>query len=495
MPSYFRSARDVRIVFAGEVETPEDRKQQKRLLTLFKQSVRRAGGRGNFFFQRKATSLGGAPILILEPQGPIDRGIFQDGISRFGETLTGTFHTPKPGYLVLEPKANVPDSSVRKYSRDIRRIVARFTGMMGSGGDDRVTIITPKEKARRARAEAAARREEASQAREALHAEREARAAAREEKAPRREQEAPSPTPAPEGPTPAERAERQVREQAQRAATQQAGVALIDAQWRDQLITWSHAASDSDELEAERVEAEARIAALEAHEALTNHLKHRLAAVDDARALGPLLSELEGEPVLDELLEMLEFSEAPVETAQAWVQQVQLSLQAARAERQPDIERVREIHRTLTSSRSQMERSRRDAVRSQAEAIRGAVRTHNQAASAARQAGDEAAARAAEQELVVAQAALAVISRVQRADDTLKWISASLGRMAERGETSQEDFDRQAKVDFSLRQSLSQLGVEVKALRQLGAEGLLGALWESRPEIAWARPMLEAAVG
>ena len=54
MPSFFRSDIDVKIVFDKKrVLTPEEKKQKKRLMIPFDQSVRRAGTKGNFFFHRK----------------------------------------------------------------------------------------------------------------------------------------------------------------------------------------------------------------------------------------------------------------------------------------------------------------------------------------------------------------------------------------------------------------------------------------------------------
>ncbi|MFT4976982.1 MAG: hypothetical protein ACI8S6_002887 [Myxococcota bacterium] len=500
MPSFFRTAEDVRIFFLQETDTLEKKRQYDRLKTIFVQSIRRAGVRGNFFFHRKCGSLGGAPILILEPQGPVDRGIFQEGITRFGETLSGTFHTTSPGHIVFETKKNVSDSSVNKYRREIRRLIAKMTGMMGSGGDDRIKIVTPAEKARRARAQANARREEAAQAREQLQVDRAARAA---KKAARSEEEAPEEEPAEEPPTTAARTAEQEAEQArrtekarvERAAAQQAGVALIEEQWQDQLIAWSNTEVDHHTLEAELLEVEARIAALVDREALLNYLKHRLAPIRDIDGLAAALEELEDEEELDGLRAALSASETPLEDAQVWLRKAQAEAQAEREARQPDIERVREIHHAQKASFAKLEHSRQSAVRAQAESIRDEIRRSSAALEAARRSGDPETVAAEGAMVAEAQAALTVISRLQRADDALRWIASSLKRMEERGQTSAEDFAQQSKLDSSMRQSIVQLSAEVRALRQLGAGSLLGALWDSRPEIAWARPLLEDAVG
>ncbi|MFT4977435.1 MAG: hypothetical protein ACI8S6_003340 [Myxococcota bacterium] len=166
MPSFFRTAEDVRIFFLKETGTKEQKRQYARLKTIFVQSVRRTGARGHFFFHRKCSSLGGAPILIFEPQGPIDHGIFQEGITRFGETLFGTFRCTAPGFIELEVKKNLGTANALKYSRDIRDVVKSFAGVMQTGGDDRVLIVTPKEKARIAREAADQKRAEIVEARE-----------------------------------------------------------------------------------------------------------------------------------------------------------------------------------------------------------------------------------------------------------------------------------------------------------------------------------------
>jgi len=166
MPSFFRSDVDVKIVFdKSRSLTSEEKAQKKRLMIPFDQSVRRAGTKGNFFFARKNATVGG-PILILEPQGPVDRGIFQGGITRFGEILNGTFECPKPGFLILYIKKNINEANKLKFGRDIRKAIKKATGMMTSGGEDRITIITPKDKERAARAAAAEKKRLAAAVRE-----------------------------------------------------------------------------------------------------------------------------------------------------------------------------------------------------------------------------------------------------------------------------------------------------------------------------------------
>ena len=166
MPSFFRSDVDVKIVFdKSRSLTSEEKTQKRRLMIPFDQSVRRAGTKGNFFFARKNSTVGG-PILILEPQGPVDRGIFQGGITRFGEILNGTFECPKPGFLILYVKKNINEANKLKFGRDIRRVIKTATGMMTSGGEDRITIITPKDKERTAREAAIEKKRLAAEVRE-----------------------------------------------------------------------------------------------------------------------------------------------------------------------------------------------------------------------------------------------------------------------------------------------------------------------------------------
>ena len=74
----------------------------------------------------------------------------------------------------------------------------------------------------------------------------------------------------------------------------------------------------------------------------------------------------------------------------------------------------------------------------------------------------------------------------------MRWIETSLQRMADAGQTDAESFAQQVKLDFSLRQSVSQLQQDVQALRGQDAVDLLDTLWHQRPGIAWARPMVEA---
>ena len=168
MPSFFNSAEKVKIFFLKEKDTPEKRKVFARLMTIMKRCVRVSGTKGNFFFHRNCRSLKGKPIMIMEPQGPIDRGIFQEGISRFGETLEGKFRCTKTGYLRLEVNKNLTENNILKFSRAIRRIIGEMTGTMTTGSDDRVQIITPKVRLEQAKAKAAARKQAMEQKKQEL---------------------------------------------------------------------------------------------------------------------------------------------------------------------------------------------------------------------------------------------------------------------------------------------------------------------------------------
>ena len=182
MPSFFRNDEDVRIFVLGEKDTPEKKKKHARLLTVFQQCVRRPGTKGQFFFQRRSTCLGGAPILIFEPQGPIDRGIFQGGISRFGETLQGTFRCTAPGYIELEVKTNLSAANAVKFSRAIRKVIKQVAGVMQTGGDERVRIITPGEKSRLAKEKQAAKKKALAEAQDQRRAVQQRRKASRKPK-------------------------------------------------------------------------------------------------------------------------------------------------------------------------------------------------------------------------------------------------------------------------------------------------------------------------
>ena len=181
MPSFFRSDEDVRIFFLKETNTADKKKKYSRLKTIFEQCVRRPGTKGNFFFHRKCATLGNKPILIMEPQGPVDRGIFQGGITKFGETLSGKFECTGTGFITLHVKKNLNEANKLKYGRDIRKVVKRVTGMMSSGGEDRVKIITPKDKERAAKEAAAEKKRLAEEARRRKLEERARRKLRREE--------------------------------------------------------------------------------------------------------------------------------------------------------------------------------------------------------------------------------------------------------------------------------------------------------------------------
>ena len=457
MPSFFRTAHDVRIFFLDEAESAEDQKQRKRLDTVFRQCVRRSGTRGNFFFHRRCASLNGKPFLILEPQGPVDRGIFQEGITRFGETLSGTFHCPRTGYLVLEIRKNISPANAIKFSRGIRRLIARLTGMMTSGGDDRVIIQTPAETARQARSQAEAHQEEAKRDRAAAERIMEA-----------------SPPP----------------DLARTESIQQHATGAVRQRWLGQVVDFHDEELHLHELEAQRLEALEPVDALDEEDEVLLALHRRLAGVQRDDEVHALLGELEGTALHTSLSAALSESEAPLEVARHWLDEQQRANAIRREALQLAIDRTRQLHEQIHQERLRMEKTRGKIIADQAEAVRERIRQAQQSLNEARQ-SDTDSVEGAEQHLASAQAELTLISRLQRADGSMRWIENSLRRMADAGKTDVESFARQVKLDFTLRQSVSQLKQDVQVLTRRGAGDLLDALWHQRPGIAWARPMLD----
>ena len=148
MPSYFNSGEAVRVFFTKETKTAEQKKMYNKLLRIWSRAVRVGGTKGGFYYQRSCSTLKGKAILIFEPQGGVDNGIFQE-ISKIGETLEGKFVCTKNGYIELHVQKESNESTRLKYSRSIRKIIASISGIMSGGSDDRVSIITPKVKAQR----------------------------------------------------------------------------------------------------------------------------------------------------------------------------------------------------------------------------------------------------------------------------------------------------------------------------------------------------------
>jgi hypothetical protein len=152
MPSYFNSEEAIRVFFMKETNTAEQKKLYNKLLRIWSRAVRVGGTKGGFYYQRSCSTIKGKAILIFEPQGGVDNGIFQE-ISRIGETLEGRFVCTKNGYIELHIQKDLNDSNLIKYSRSIRKIIASISGIMSGGSDDRVKIITPKVKARKLKEE------------------------------------------------------------------------------------------------------------------------------------------------------------------------------------------------------------------------------------------------------------------------------------------------------------------------------------------------------
>lgn len=150
MPSYFNSEEAIKVFFAKETDTAEKKKMYRKLHGIWTRAVRVGGTKGSFYYQRSCSSIKGKPILIFEPQGGIDRGLFQE-ISRFGEVLEGKFVCLKNGYIELHVSKDLNQSNLLKYARSIRSVIADVSGIMSGGGDDRVTIVTPRVKANKAK--------------------------------------------------------------------------------------------------------------------------------------------------------------------------------------------------------------------------------------------------------------------------------------------------------------------------------------------------------
>ena len=495
MPSFFRNAEDVRILFLSETDTPEKKRQYSRLKTIFTQCIRRSGARGSFFFHRRSPSLNNKPILILEPQGPVDRGIFQGGLTRFGETLSGTFHTPKPGHLVFETKKNISTSNITKFRREIRKLVASMTGMMSSGSDDRVQIITPAERARRAREQAAAKKQAATDARAKLEADRKARKEAREQRSTERDKRPLTPDEAaPPERSVEERVQQATREAAARQVVQTAGVAIVSEQLEGNLVSAHEHEGNQLLLTAERIEAEARVADFVEQESVINDLKYQLASIRDPDALETLLETVADDPHAEDLVAAITDADDPLAAAQAWVQKAQSVLRTARDARQPDRMRIREINQSQQAAQARAERARREDMRQHYVTLRAPLLDAQKAADAARRAGDAAGLEEAQRLIAVQQAALMVLTRLQRADDSMLQLTQGLTRLAERGETSAEDVRARLKRDSSLRHSASQLASESRALSEMGAAALVENLWQSRASIGWARSFVDSSL-
>ena len=443
MPSFFRTAEDVRIYFLGLTNTPERKKQHRRLDTIYRQCVRRAGTKGNFFFHRRCATIKGRPILILEPQGPIDRGVFQEGITRFGETLWGRFRCPRPGYIILVVDKAVTPANAAKYSRLIRKLIAQLTGLMTSGGDDRVIIRTAAQDARMAKAEAAEREETARQELETAR---------------RLLAESPPPDPAVV------------------AAQQQHAVQTLRHTWLGQVSDFRVADLQLQSLNIERTELSAPVNAQQADNDALRELRQHLSRLKEPEELQALLVDLEGDPRYDPLKGATTDTEDPLAAAQRCLDALQRESDEQLAALQPQIDRLREINQQVADRRQQMDQARRKIINDQAEDVREQIR-QLQANGA---------------DLSEAQARLALVNRLQRADGSMRWIERSLQRMADAEQTDADAFARQVRLDSTLRQSILQLRQDVKVFDAQGATDLLDTLWHQRPGIAWAKEMVES---
>lgn len=504
MPSFFRSAEDVRIFFLNETDTPEKKRQYSRLKTIFEQCVRRPGARGSFFFHRKSGSLGGAPILIFEPQGPVDRGIFQEGITRFGETLFGTFHCTATGYIELEVKKNLSDANALKYSRDIRKAIKRIAGIMQTGGDDRVQIITPREKARRAREAAEQKRREAEEARErrrrqaeqrsikrALKKDRKAAAAQIEaEKARRAKVDAQKPPPAEEKKSP-----RQLR----REKEEEAEAAQIERLQKE---------AEASEADGEAVEATA--AAEDARDLAAELAEQLQQARSPARAVAKVCKGKNIVQLQAALFKLVAQGPHREEAGRLLARvrgakPAQLDAIVSQWQRDED-ERLAELRGAAAEAEAEALALEKLASRTEAAAMSAREEAANlkvselQARLAAVE--DPEAADALRDALAAAESARRVAEIAARQQDASRALRALRAGLATLEATATGDqiqnpswLRKAMRSDPSMRKGLKRLRRAISGLRKAGARrSALTVVWEEHPDLLWAQATILAAI-
>ncbi len=499
MPSFFRSDEDVRIFFLKETDTPEKKKQYKRLKTIFDQCVRRPGTKGNFFFHRKCASLGGAGILIMEPQGPVDRGIFQGGITRFGETLSGQFECPATGFLILHVKKNVNEANKKKFGRDIRKLVAKVSGSMSSGGEDRVQIITPKDKELAAKEAAEEKKQQAEDARKRTEEERVRRKLKREElnrkKAEKRAEKVETAPPAPEPreeaprkadkprPAPKSRAKKaeapapepepkitpqQVEERWEAADTSQEGWLESESKAQDQA---ANAIASSARAEAARESAD------ESHDALqksTKHLHDLREALKKAggRAKVDLQQEIVREEAKEKALEA-EFQRASAEATA-------LEMEAAAQAEALAVAREEAIARQVEAAQARLA-----AAKAEAEAADG---------------DEDADGEEAARELADATRQLALAQAEQGIAAALKEIDAALSGIDH--ETESGEFKSTRVYIGALLWENKGLKKGIERLRESAGlieapsdrVRILATHWAHHPDIEWAESAVDLII-
>jgi len=511
MPSFFRSAEDVRIFFLNETDTAEKKRKYARLKTIFSQCVRRPGTRGHFFFHRKSSSLGGAPILIFEPQGPVDRGIFQEGITRFGETLFGTFRCTAPGFIELEIKRNIAPANAIKYGRDIRDVIKGIAGIMQTGGDDRVKIITPKDKARIAREAADLKRKEADEARERRRLQNEERRLRREarQKSKADKKAASTERERPRRAERAERVERAEREQSPRQLRRQkeeaAAIARIERLQKE---------AEAAETEGQSVEATA--AAEDARDLAGELEQHLRAARAPARAVARACkgkNKVQIQAALFQLVAAGTHREAASRLLARVRSAGATPVEKVVADWRKDEEgRFAELVEAVDESKSEALALEKLASRTQASAMSAReeaatlkveeIQARLAAAEATAAAGGEASLEALRQAAAAAEAArkeIEVAARQQDAARSLRAIQAGLARLEASTPEDQlldpRKLRRLMRQDTSMSKGLKRLRRAITGLRAVGApSGAMSEVWADYPDLLWAQATILSAI-
>lgn len=529
MPSYFRSDDDVRMFFLKELDTPEKKKKYTRLKTLFVQSVRRPGTRGHFFYHRRSLSLGGAPILIFEPQGPIDYGIFQGGITRFGETLFGTFRCTAPGYIQLEIKKNLSDPNRLKFARDIRKAIKSISGIMQTGGDDRVIIITPRQKALKAREAAEKKRREVEAIRERRHQLAEERRLKRELKRQKQEQQ------------------REKNEQLRKARKQKRKEAALSKQVAAEKARRQAKAAE-EEPPRSKAEAARKLRREKEEKAAMARIerlqKEALAAEADGESVEADAAAEEARDLTAELIEHLRTAQEPhravarackgknkVQIQAALFQMIARSSNKAAAQRllarvrpaAPDRldatiaqwvsdedARLSELHEAVNTAKAEAlaleklaSRSGAAAMTAREEAAQLKLDELQARLTAAEAASDEEGASLEELREAISEAEKArrdvqIAARQRDVSRALRAIQEGVNRMEEARDPALDNpklLRRRMRQDPLMRKGLKRLRSAISALRASGAKRrALTEVWDEHPDILWAQATILSAL-
>ncbi|MFT5686490.1 MAG: hypothetical protein ACI8RZ_007446, partial [Myxococcota bacterium] len=409
-------------------------------------------------------------------------------------------------FLILYVKKNISESNKLKFGRDIRKAIKKATGMMTSGGEDRIKIVTPKDKELAARAAATEKKQLAAEARERKEQQNAQRKIKREElklkRAEKRAQKAEraqtesteeARTEAPRKAEKSRKTEKPRRERTPRAEKPEpepkpvVTPEQVEARWEEAGTTqegWLESEAKAQDLEANAISVGARAEAFrdqadESQEALEGSTKH----LHDLREA---LKKAGGRAKFD-LQKEIAREETKKQTLQAEFQRLNEAALALEAETSQQTEALAQAREEAMVKQVEAAEARLEAAKAEQESASEDDDDPEASEETAREIADAA------RQLAVAKAELDIVASLKQINTALVGIDH---------DSESQEFKSTRVYIGALMWENKQLKKGVEKLREAVSRiesasdriRILATHWAHHPEIEWAESAVDMLV-